>query len=385
VIVLNSLHLEGLEAFNKQDYPLAKTFFLKAIGENPEESETYWLLGKSLFLCNEKSSAIEYLKKHIALNQTKANECSNPWYAYDLLGQCYEAEHKNNEAMACYLTATQQNVQASSAWHNLGLLYLKSAQNLTEEDHFQSLELFQKAHFFLKKALEINSTHPVFLHSVASWYEHYAVALKKIEKPQEGVQASIDRCFNLALEYHQNAASKCLESDNALKNIIRSNRSECLAQYGHHLYQAQNFTKALDFYTQAHELDGENEAVINQIGMCLFKQNRFAQARTYFLDLLTKTQDPQEQADAWLNTACTYRLEKAWENAQEALNKAKALAPEDPCIQEEEQKLRDLRSHASLIETSQIRFYQPNTENPGFAQDQVESEVESQKALLNPQ
>ena len=109
-------------------------------------------------------------------------------------------------------------------------------------------------------------------------------------------------------------------------------------------------------YTQAITLDPNHLVVINQIGMSLFKQNLFPDARKYFSDILGKTSDSQELADAWLNIACTHRLEKSWANAESALKEAKALAPEDPSIHDEEQTLFDLRSHASLIAAPQIMF-----------------------------
>ena len=90
----NSLHLDGVEAFDKHDYLTAKNLFLLAIEKNPEEADSYLFLGKSYFFCDEQSEAIVYLKKYIKLNQYNSKEVANVSYAFDILGQCYEAENK---------------------------------------------------------------------------------------------------------------------------------------------------------------------------------------------------------------------------------------------------------------------------------------------------
>jgi tetratricopeptide (TPR) repeat protein len=323
---------------------------------NPEEADSYLFLGKSYFFCDEKGEAIAHLKKYIEFNQHNSEEVANVSYAFDILGQCYEAENEDSAAMTCYTTATKINPSAASAWHNLGLLYIKSAQHCLEQDLTNSFKLFRGAQLFLKKALEIYSTNPMFLHSVAGWYEKYIEALEKVTEDEEAVQKNIDNNFKLAIQYYQKALTACREDDVALKNIITSNFTECLAQYGHHLYRAEDFVKALEFYLQAIELDPEHLIVINQVGMSLFKQNQFPEARKYFLDILNKTSDPQELADAWLNIACTHRMEKSWINAEDALKEARKFAPEDSSIFDEEQKLITSKAQASLIAAPQTIF-----------------------------
>lgn len=356
----NSFHLEGVEAFDKHDYQSAKTLFLQAIEKTPEEADSYLFLGKSYFFCDEKSEAVVHLKKYIEFNQHNSEEVANVSYAFDILGQCYEAENKDSAAITCYTTATKINPLAASPWHNLGLLYIKSAQHYLEQDLTNSFKLFRGAQIFLKNALEICSANPMFLHSVAGWYEKYIEALEKLTEDEEAVQKNIDNNFKLAIQYYQKALTACREDDVALKNIITSNFTECLAQYGHHLYRAENFVKALELYLQAIELDPEHLVVINQIGMSFFKQNLFPEARKYFSDILSKTSDPQELADAWLNIACTHRLEKSWANAENALHKAKEFAPEDTSIFDEEQKLIDSKAQANLIAAPQTIFSNPN-------------------------
>lgn len=367
--MFNSFHLKGVEAFNKQDYQAAKNLFLQAIDKNPEVPESYLFLGKSYFFCDEKSEAIVHIKKYIKLNP---NELVNVSFAFDLLAQYYEAINQDNKAILGYITATEINPLAASAWHNCGLLLIKLAQRYLEQDLSQSVKLFQKAQTFLKKALEICSDNPMFLNSVASWHEKFIEALEKRTEEEEAVQKNIDDNFKLAIEYYKKALMVCREDDDALKNIITANLTECLAQYGHHLYKAENFVKALELYLQAIKLDPDHLVVINQIGMCFSKQNLFSDARKYFVDILYKTTEPQEWADAWLNIACTHRLEKSWVGAENALTTAKMFAPKDPCILEEEKKLLEARAAASLIGASQTIFSTSNTISPSRLSSETE-------------
>lgn len=352
-----SFYLNGVKAFNKHNYAEAKSLFLQAINENSEEPEIYLFLGKSYFLCDEKNEAITHLKKYIKDNQSNSEHIANISYAFDLLGQCYEEINEDDAAFTCYVTATNIHPSAASAWHNFGLLSIKSAQHHLEKNLSDSFDIFKKALSYLKKALEICSTNPMFLHSVANWYDQYIEALETVNE-EEG---NINRHFKLAIEYYQKALDACCEDDLALKNIITLNLTECLAQYGHHLYKTEDFVNALELYSQAIALDPNHLAAMNQIGMTLFKQNRFSEARKYFADILGKTDDPQELADAWLNIACTHRLEKSWANAENALNQAKTFAPDDPSISDEEKKLMASTSYASLIKTPQTIFSNPNS------------------------
>ncbi len=99
---------------------------------------------------------------------------------------------------------------------------------------------------------------------------------------------------------------------------------------------------------------------------CLFfKQDCYPEARKYFSSILEKTEDKQEIADAWLNIACAYRLEKKWEKAEEALSQAKKFAPEDSSITEEQMKLNESKLAALLISTPQTLFGRSNPDSQG--------------------
>ncbi|WP_133137436.1 tetratricopeptide repeat protein [Legionella rowbothamii] len=354
--MFNSFHIQGINAFDKNDYEGAKVFFIQAIEKNPEVAESYLYLGKCYFFCDEKQQAIFPLKIYLELRQNNSDEVANISYAFDVLGQCYEAQNQDTAALRCYETATKIYPSGASAWNNMGMFYIKSALHYLESDLANTVKLFKGAMHFIKKALGLSGDNPVFLQSVASWYEQYITVLEKAVENEEIIQKNITRNFCYAIQYYRKALSACREDDVALRSVISSNLTECLAQYGHHLYKNEEYKNAQETYFEALQLDPEHLIVINQIGMCLFKQNCFPEARKYFSSILEKTEDKQEIADAWLNIACTHRSQKNWEKAEEAFNFAKKFSPEDSSITEEEMKLNEAKLAALLISTPQTLF-----------------------------
>ncbi|MDI9819695.1 MULTISPECIES: lipopolysaccharide assembly protein LapB [unclassified Legionella] len=370
--MFNSFHIDGVKAFDENNYAIAKDFFLQAIAVNPEVAESSLYLGKCFFFCDEKQQAISPLKKFIELRQSNSDEVAHVSYAFDLLGQCYEAEKKDTAALRCYETATKIYPSGASAWNNMGLFYIKSALHYLETDLANSAKLFKGALAFIKKALEICSENPVFLQSAASWYEQYIEVLERVIEDEDAVQKNIASNFNYAIQYYRKALLICYAEDLALRNIILSNLTECLAQYGHHLYKNKDYKKAQETYLEAMHLDPEHLIVINQLGMSLFKQDCFPEARKHFSSILKKTEDKQEIADAWLNIACTYRLEKKWDNAEEALSQARQFAPEDASIAEEGMKLTESKLAALLVSTPQILFGSSNPDSQGAGSKTVQ-------------
>lgn len=295
----NDFYLRGLEAFDAADYQAAKQLFLNAINQTPEDSDSYFFLSKSHFFCDEKDAAITYLKQYIALNQHNPEKIANVSYAFDLLGQCYEAENKFKAAFTSYITATTINPQAESAWHNLGLLYIRFAQSYLENNHSKSDELFQKAKISIRNALNICATNPMFLHSIAGWYEKYIELLQQITEDEDAVQSNINETFNEAIGYYEQALNQCHDNHAALKQIITSNFSECLAQYGHFLYQNDRFETALTFYSRGLAQDSEHMTIRYQIGMSLVKLKRYPEALTCFLNIVEHpASTPEDKTDA---------------------------------------------------------------------------------------
>lgn len=354
--MLNSFHIDGVKAFNEGNYELANAFLHQAIEVDSGVADSYFYLGKSYFFGGKTQQAISFLKKFIELQQHNSDDIANVSYAFDVLGQCYEADNKGTAALQCYQTATTIYPLGAPSWNNMGLLYIKSALHYLDIDLTNSKKFFRGAQHFIQKALAISSDNPLFLQSIASWYEHYINVLERVTDNETAVQENIASNFNYAIRYYRQAISVCHNHDIALKNIILSNLTECLAQYGHHWYKQNDYKKAQEIYLEALSFDSGHLIVINQLGMALFKQACFSEARQYFSSILEKTQDQQDIADAWLNIACTYRLEKEWEQAKEALSQAKNFAPDDLAIAEEDVLLNESKSAALLISAPQTLF-----------------------------
>ena len=180
----------------------------------------------------------------------------------------------------------------------------------------------------------------------------------------DGVKAFDENNYGIAKDFFLQAIGINPEVAESYLYLGKCFFTECLAQYGHHLYN-KDYKKAQETYLEAMHLDPEHLIVINQLGMSLFKQDCFPAARKYFSSILEKTEDKQEIADAWLNIACTYRLEKKWVNAEAALSKAKQFAPEDSSITEEEMKLNESKLAALLVSTPQTLFGSSNPDSQG--------------------
>lgn len=352
----NLYYSDAVKAFYDREYARAQDLFLKAIIDDTDHAVCYFFLGKISFLSNEKKGAITYLEQYIELSRHDARERSNVAHAFDVLGQCYDADNMDDKALDCYLEAIKLDSSCASPWHNRGLFFMKLAKNYLEKPFEERYESLRYAYGFLKKALLLSPQNPIFFHSVASWHEQ---SIENMEQSAESVldfQQKRDSHFKLAISYYQKALATCDKDDTAFMRIVTDNLSECLAQYGHIHYRNEDYAAAEGCYLQTVQLDSAHLVALNQLGMCYVKQGNFSHARTYFQAILSKTDDSQELADAWLNIACTYRLEKSFKKAEDALNQAKILSDDVPALSEEEKKLVEAKVLALLTTTSQTWF-----------------------------
>ncbi len=268
--MLNQLNVDAIVAFEQGDYQNALVLFLQAITfEHPSESHLY--IGKCFFFSEEKSKAIPYVVKYIELEQDTTANVAALANAYDLLAQCYEATQQLGEALRFYQKATDLDPTCASAWHNRGLFTIKSAQSFLKSNFEQSKKLWADAQNFLKKALKVCSTNPMFLQSLASWFEQYIEVLEELKEHQ----SQIEECFEQAIGYYQQALAVCLPEDEALQTIIRENLTECIAQYGHHFYRHANYVRAQTAYLQVLQFDTNHLPALTQLGMSYFRQKSY--------------------------------------------------------------------------------------------------------------
>jgi len=338
---MKNYYFDGLDAFKKGNYPQAIFLFKKCLEENPEEYEGLFFLGEALFLSDAIHDAIEYLTKYIDIIEKILQQSENLTYALDVLGKCYELTERTDKASEFYLKAINLNPNQASARHNYGLLNMKLAEEVLQDNFVLKISLFDEAYKFLIEALKICADNPNFLHSVASWHEKYIEILECLDGD---ILDDVDKNFNLAIDYYKKALLNCNATNFILKNIIQTNLADCLAQYGHHLYRIKNLPRAIEIYEETIKFNPKHIAATNQKGMIYTKQNLFAKAREEFSNILIvldldKNENFQDIADAYLNIAYTFRKQHLWKEAELNLNQAKRYAPDDSAIYEEEQEL----------------------------------------------
>ncbi|MFA6303711.1 MAG: tetratricopeptide repeat protein [Legionella sp.] len=340
----NEYHNYGVVAYQANDYYKAKEFFVRAVVSKPDNIDSHFYLAKVHYFLHEPVQAIASLR--ICIRDGSSKPYENLANVYDLMGQCYILLNQSEKAINFFKKAMLLDGFCISAWHNAGLAYLKLAKNSNDD---LSAPIFENARLCLNKALDLSPDNPMMLNSMADWHESYGLQLDQAETV----------VFNLktAIDLYQKAISKAKEAkDTALITLITENLADCVAEYGHHLYKNNDFEQAMTKYAEVLKLDAEHAAALTQMGMCYFKQNNYDEARKYFIQLLETPADFQASADAWLNIACTYRMQKNWEEADVALKRAKDFAADDESIAEEEIKLVAARLNALQAHSTQTLF-----------------------------
>ena len=339
-----------VQAFHQKKHTFDKLLLIEAINQNPDTIDNYFYLGRAFFATNETQDAIKYLKEYIERTKDHPTAIINRANACNLLGQCYEVDAENDSAKFYYKLATTLHPMSASGWHNMGLIYSASAQQYIENNLEKTLDRFNQYNLLLTLALSYTKDCPVFLTGIIHCFEKYTEA---IQTQTMEAQQHIDNAFKSAIQYFYQALNSCID-DEAFRNIVKLNLTECPAQYGHYLYKKHDYSSAQKYYSQTIRFDPDHLIAINQLGMCFLKKNLLIEARGYFADIIGRTNDNQTKADAWFNIAITFRLQNNWRKAANALRTAKLLAPNDSHILEEEQRLREIVS-MSFFASSNIK------------------------------
>ncbi|MCW8397742.1 hypothetical protein OQJ26_02935 [Legionella sp. PATHC038] len=199
--MFDSFHLQGVEAFKKGEYIQAKELFLQEINLNPESPEAYLFLCKTCFLSDEKNEAISYLNRFFELSMNTKNR-ENWSDAFDLLGQCYAANNQNEVAISYYFAAIENDFNCVSARYNLGLSYMKLAQDYLKSNLKNCFILLRDAQIALISVLELCSDNPKFFHTAASWHEQYILLLNQ-SSAGKYMQEEINVHFMCAIHHYR--------------------------------------------------------------------------------------------------------------------------------------------------------------------------------------
>ena len=317
--------------------------------QSPQSLDDYLFLGQSCYRAGDHSNAKTWLLDYLSQSQDCSPERRAE--AFDGLGQCHAALRDNVQAKRCYKIATQLYPAFATAWYHLGEICVTLAQQELKsvDSRLKSLNLlFRK----IKPAfLELSSLNAeeVFANA-ALWCFEFLKLLQRLERLQFD---NIDNTYKAAFQYHHQAINACDSQKQALRHRIKSDLIEALAEYGHYLYRQGWYLKAQKYYSQTLKLDPDHLSALNQMGMCLCKEGAYPQARDFFEEILGRTQDPKEQAHAWLNIACSFRLQNNWLKAAKTLREAQRLDPRDPDVMNEERQLKRLVAANALSRGSE--------------------------------
>lgn len=310
-------------------------------------------LGETLFLAGEILEAKKTLDNFIVQNERDSKKYREVSYALDLMGQCHFVNEDFALAKGCYEKATGLNPDCEYAHHNLGILYTKLSDAEIDSDFEKGCEWFYLANNSFNESLMLNSENPYFLHSKAIWHQKYTKLLDVGISDQGERLSTIVKNFQLAINQYLKSMKFCTENDADFKDIVCSNLVECFMQCGHHLfhYAGNNYQCAQKMYYSALRLNPNHLAATHQMGVTFCNQHNFVKAREYFSNIFKITKDKNVRAHTWLNIASTYRLEKSWADAKNAIDSALILAPNNTWIRAEREVLRKAmpRTHQSMF------------------------------------
>lgn len=387
-----NFHAQGQAAIKDGRYTEAYQYLVQAFNQPNHSHEVYYDLARACYFLGEKEEAKNHIHHYIS-----QPEGPNYREALNLLGQCCDNQE---EAEKLYKAAIEDpKVPCVAAFHNLGVLYTGKAEALLESNFDLCLSLFQEAKKYLENAIDASQNYPHFFRSMAIWCEKYTEVIKK---QNQNVTMQLIGHFGLATKHYKTALKLCREDDTGTISLIKSDLAECLAQLGHVYYKDTAYQKAKEWYNKALGYEPGHAVALNQLGMCLFNQGQFKEAREIFSRLTAEIYDQDDRSDAYLNiafthleehnfvagnkalvlaialvstnnfsqlneiidkkalselkTAATCMQEKQFDAAQQALNKAKVLKPNDKDINNYQNELNalleSLKPHSLANSTS---------------------------------
>lgn len=257
-----------------------------------------------------------------------------------------------DEAKQRYNLSANNHSLSAKDWHHKGLILIDLIQHDLLKINIQPLhEKLTLINRWFSYETHNPSSNLLLLDTIQHGYHQYNKQLITIYTT---IENKINNAYKSAIQYFHQAIHAYNEKGLVFKNTIKSDLIECLAQYGHYLYKNKFYEKAQKYYIQAIKLDPEHITALNQMGMCLSKRKSYNEARAYFEEIISRNSNPQEQADAWLNIAYTYRLQRNYPKSAKALRESQRLSPHDPAIKNEEKKLRKLVSSTAFASTRHI-------------------------------
>lgn len=259
----NDLLEEGKTYCNNEEYDKAIEIFKKAVELNPNDDDSWRLLGNSYNRNGQIEEAIKYYLKAAELNP----DDSRNWFN---LGISYSNNEQYKEAINSFLKVVELNPDDSYSWYGLGNSYIKNKQ---VEDAIKSL----------LKATELNSNDYQSWLDLAISYIHneqYEEAIKYLSKAKELNPDGFDNWYELGEAYLNNGQFQ--EAIETLLKAVELNPDEDIWRLLGMSYRFnEQYEEAMNSFIEATKLNQDNNINWYAIGDLLYIQGAYEEATEY--------------------------------------------------------------------------------------------------------
>lgn len=266
----NDLLEEGKTYYNNGEYDKAIEIFKKAVEINPNDDDSWRLLGNSYNRNGQIEEAIKYYLKAAELNP----DDSRNWFN---LGISYSNNEQYKEAINSFLKVVELYPNDDESWKWLGNSYIKNEQ---VEDAIKSL----------LKATELNSS------DYQSW-------------------------FNLGLAYFGNE-----QYEEAIEPLLKAielnpNNASDLSLLGWVYKLNGQYEEAIKYLSKAKELNLDGFNNWYELGEAYLYNGQFQEA----IETLLKAVELNPDEDIWRLLGMSYRLNEQYEEAMNSFIEATKL------------------------------------------------------------
>ena len=293
----NDLLEEGKTYYNDEEYDKAIEIFKKAVELNPNDDDSWRLLGNSYNRNGQIEEAIKYYLKAAELNP----DDSRNWFN---LGISYSNNEQYKEAINSFLKVVELNPDDSYSWYGLGNSYIKNEQvedaiksllkatELNSNDYQSWLDLaisyihneqYEEAIEPLLKSIELNPNNAGDL-SLLGWvYKlngQYEEAIKYLSKAKELNLDGFNNWYELGDAYLNNGQFQ--EAIETLLKAVELNPDEDIWRLLGMSYRLnEQYEEAMNSFIEATKLNQDNNINWYAIGDLLYIQGAYEEAAEY--------------------------------------------------------------------------------------------------------
>lgn len=315
----NDLLEEGKTYYNNGEYDKAIEIFKKAVELNPNDDDSWRLLGNSYNRNGQIEEAIKYYLKAAELNP----DDSRNWFN---LGISYSNNEQYKEAINSFLKVVELNPDDSYNWYSLGNSYIKNEQvedaiksllkatELNSNDYQSWLDLgisyihneqYEEAIEPLLKAIELNPNNAGDLSLLGLVYKlngQYEEAIKYLSKAKELNPDGFNNWYELGEVYLYNGQFQ--EAIETLLKAVELNPDEDIWRLLGMSYRLnEQYEEAMNSFIEATKLNQDNNINWYAIGDLLYIQGAYEEATEY---LKKSIELGNKELDTWEHLGNAY-------------------------------------------------------------------------------